>query len=442
MGIVMSDGIQPQYSDEVDLVELIQTVWNGKLVILAFVFVSLAAAFGFTITRPAPDFIATSQIKPIFTEDQENYRKFNEVGVYQVNADRLLALFIEQLDRRQVFERLMVKHRLLDRNDFNSDEDFDDALVQLASSIDITPPSDDESQQIGEDSKHWTLSFEYNDRDKWLALLKDLNLETTGEVQRLVTTQFANITEALATKRAFELEDLETAINNAESDFDKTIEEFEQQKTFELEDLEIAIKNAMRDYERQVSNRVAFLKEQAAIARTLNVSDNTIETQSFASKSGIITNVTTDVPFYLRGYKAIEKELALILSRSDKTSFVVGLLELEQKKRALEQDKTVERAELRKIYEESFLELERQKRAIKQDKTVERAKSLFALSPIGSEQGFSAVSFEAASTTFITQSNRMLMVILAAFIGGIIGIAYVLVSKAIKNRAMVTELKP
>ena len=198
----------------------------------------------------------------------------------------------------------------------------------------------------------------------------------------------------------------------------------------------------MLDYERQVSNRVAFLKEQAAIARTLNVADSTIETQSFASKSGIITNVTTDVPFYLRGYKAIEKELALILSRSDKTSFVVGLLELEQKKRALEQDKTVERAELRKIYEKSLLELERQKRAIKQDKTVERAKSLFALSPIGSEQGFSAVSFEAASTTFKTQSNRMLMAILAAFIGGIIGIAYVLVSKAIKNRAMVTELKP
>ena len=44
----MSEGIQPQYSDEVDLIELIQTVWNGKLVILAFVFVGLAAAFGFT----------------------------------------------------------------------------------------------------------------------------------------------------------------------------------------------------------------------------------------------------------------------------------------------------------------------------------------------------------------------------------------------------------
>ena len=409
----MSDGIQPQYSDEVDLVELIQTVWNGKLVILAFVFVSLAAAFGFTITRPAPDFLATSQIKPILTEDEEKYRKFNAVDVYQVNADRLLALFIEQLDSRQVFERLLVKHRLLGRNDFDSDEDFEDALVAFASSINITPPSDDDSRQLGGDAKNWTLSFEYNNRDKWLALLKDLKLETTREVQRLVTTQFANITEAMVTKRAFELEDLETAIKNAESDFDKTIEEFEQQKAFELEDLEIAIKNAVLDYERQVSNRVAFLKEQAAIARTLNVADNTIETQSFASKSGMITNITTEVPFYLRGYKAIEKELKLLRSRDDPVPFI-----------------------------DNLAELQRQKRALEQDKTVERAKSLFALSPIGSEQGFSAVSFEAASTTFKTQSNRMLMVILAAFIGGIIGIAYVLVSNAIKNRAMVTKLKP
>jgi LPS O-antigen subunit length determinant protein (WzzB/FepE family) len=380
----MSDGIQPQYSDEVDLVELIQTVWNGKLVILAFVFVSLAAAFGFTITRPAPDFLAMSQIKPILTEEEEKYRKFNEVGIYKVNADELLALFIEQLDSRQVFEKLFVKHRLLDRNDFDSDEDFDDALVQLASSINIAPPADDGSQKIREDAKHWTLSFEYNDRDKWLALLKDLKLETTLQVQRSLTTQFANIIEAMATKRAFELEDLETAIDN----------------TF-------------ADYEQAVTSRVAFLKEQAAIARTLNVADNTIETQSFASQSGMITNITTEVPFYLRGYKAIEKELELLRSRDDLAPFIDNLAELQS-----------------------------QKRTVEQDKTVERAKSLFALSPIGSEQGFSAVSFEAASTTFKTQSNRMLVVILAAFIGGIIGIAYVLVSNAIKNRAMVTELKP
>ena len=380
----MSDEFQPRYSDEVDLIELIQTVWKGKLVILAFVFVSLAAAFGFTITRPPPDFIATSQIKPIFTEDEEKYRKFNEVGVYEVNADRLLALFIEQLDSRQVFERLFVKHRLLERNDFDSDEDFNDALVAFASSINISPPVNDGSQQIGEDAKHWTLSFEYNDRDKWLALLKDLKLETTGEVQRLVTTQLANITEALVTKRAFQLEDLETAIDN----------------TFD-------------DYEQKVAARVAFLKEQAAIARTLNVADNTIETQSFATQSGMITNITTEVPFYLRGYKAIEKELELLRSRDDIVPFINNLAELQ-----------------------------RQKRELKQDKTVERAKSLFALSPIGSEQGFSAVFFEAASTTFKTKNNQMLMIILAASIGGIIGIAYVLVSNAIKNRARLAELKP
>ena len=380
----MSDGIQPQYSDEVDLIELIQTVWNGKLVILAFVFVSWVAAVGFIIARPAPDFLATSQIKPIFTEDEEKYRKFNAVDVYQVDADMLLARFIEQIDNRQVVQKLLVKHRLLDRNDFDSDEDFKDALVQFASSINIAPPADDDSQQLGGDAKNWTLSFEYNDRDKWLALLKDLKLETTRQVQRLLTNQFANIIEAMVTKRAFELEDLETAIDN----------------TF-------------ADYEQVVTKRVAFLQEQAAIARTLNVADNTIETQSFATQSGMITNITTEVPFYLRGYKAIEKELELLRSRDDLAPFIDNLAELQS-----------------------------QKRAIEQDKTVERAKSLFALSPIGSEQGFSAVSFEAASTTFKTQSNRMLMVILAAFIGGIIGIAYVLVSNAIKNRAMVTELKP
>ena len=76
---------------------------------------------------------------------------------------------------------------------------------------------------------------------------------------------------------------------------------------------------------------MAFLREQSAIARKLGVKNNTIEMQSFGGKDGVVTNLKTDTLFYLRGYEAIEKKIALIEGRENKKAFVSGLLELEQK---------------------------------------------------------------------------------------------------------------
>ena len=40
--------------------------------------------------------------------------------------------------------------------------------------------------------------------------------------------------------------------------------------------------------------------------------------QSFGGKNGVVTNLKTDTLFYLRGYEAIEKEIALIEVRENK----------------------------------------------------------------------------------------------------------------------------
>ena len=83
------------------------------------------------------------------------------------------------------------------------------------------------------------------------------------------------------------------------------------------------------------------MSEQASIARKLNIKDNTISSQQFNSKNTILTNVKTDTPFYLRGYKAIEEEIQLIKNRKDKTLFIGDLQKLTKEKRNIEQDKTL-----------------------------------------------------------------------------------------------------
>jgi len=107
----------------------------------------------------------------------------------------------------------------------------------------------------------------------------------------------------------------------------------------------------------------------------------------------------------LRGYEAIEKEIELVETRKNKEAFAEGLLELEQKKRELEQDKTLERTE-----------------------------SLFALTPIASPNDFVAVSISVGATDFENKSMRLLMLALALVFGGMIGVMNVLISKAVHDR--------
>ena len=103
--------------------------------------------------------------------------------------------------------------------------------------------------------------------------------------------------------------------------------------------------------------------------------------------------------------EAIEKEIELISSRKDKRAFASGLLELEQKKRALEQDKTLQRAE-----------------------------ALFAETPLAKPSKFGAAIFAIEATKFEYKSNHALMLALVDVVGSMIGVVYVLIASAMRGR--------
>ena len=401
------DGVPQQVNDEIDLMELFQTVWDGKWKIVGIAFLSLLSVVGFQFTQPPPSFVATTEIKPINSVEAERYTASNAVGFFEVmatsnekpnasnekpnasnekpnalNTSVLLDLYIEILDERKFFEDAIRKFGLLDRRDFEDDRDFNDAIIELAASIEILPPSNvDGKDKKADIRRYWELVFEFNDDKKWKDVLSFVTNVANDAVRQTLITKFD--TSLLVAK---------------------------QKMTFEIEDLSLQIENALSDYDRKTSDRLEFLKEQAAIARKLGVAKNTIEAQTFSAQNGMFANVKTDTPFYLRGYDAIEKEIELIESRKNKEAFANGLLELEQKKRALEQDKTLERAE-----------------------------SLFALTPITSPKDFSAVSVSIEATDFEYKSKRSLMMALALVVGGMIGVMYVLISNAVRNRRQLQQ---
>lgn len=359
------------YDDEIDLLSLIGKVWDGKWKIAFIIVVCLLSVFGLNIIKPNTIFIASTEIKPITSFQFDKYRMFNATDVFEVKRDKLRNLYIEQIIEGSFLETGVDKFNLINKDNFDSEIEYKDAIEKFVSNVEVLKPIQEKDKK----RLHHVLSAEYNDKDKWKKLLTFVNNEANKKVKAIIINRFATIVSVQHHK-----------------------------KDFTLEDIEIKIDNVKKDYDRYTKDRLAFLGEQAAIARKLDIQKNTIAYQRFGPQNTFITNVKTDAPFYLRGYLAIEEEINQIANRKDKNAFTKDLFKLEQQKRILEQDETLQ-----------------------------RAIDLFNETPLN-KTDFQATIVKVATTNFETNNKRNLYYALAILIGGIIGVVYVLIANAFRIR--------
>ena len=390
---MMSD-VPSIHDDEVDLISLIQTVWDGRWKIVCIMAVCLLSIFGYDIISKKT-FTASTEIKPITSFKMVEYSLFNAslkiiekeeekekekeaksvtYNIFEVTRKTLLNLYIEQIEEGSLLVAAIDKFNLINKDDFDSEYEYREAVEKFASEIKILSPIKKKNGKLS----HHVLIAEYDDEDKWKDLLAFVDDEANRKVKASIINNFATI----------------VSIQN-------------QEKNFAIKDINRKINNIKTDYERNTKDRVAYLSEQAAIARKLDIQKNTIASERFSEKT-IVTNVKTDAPFYLRGYLAIEEEIRQIKNRKNKNSFINGLFKLEQKRRDIEQDKTI-------------------KRAIE----------LFDKTPLN-QNDFKATIVKVPTTTFVQKIKPYLYYVLAIFFGGIVGVVYVLIAKSFASRRINT----
>ena len=382
-------------NEEIDnLIELIYTLWKSKWKIVVAVVISFTAMISYQSFQ-TNNFTATTEIKPMSTlqlnrlyminnliENTNTNSNINTNTNTNINTSerdaiaekstklsstKLLNLYFEILNERTVFESAIREFNLLEASQYNNEQEYSEAIIRLASSIKILSPSAKQRKKNLETS-YTTISFTYHDVEKWKSVLTYVDEFANKFVKKLLIEEYRN--KLLLLK------------NNHK---------------YQLEDISIKIKNKLIDYDREISDRLAYLKEQSAIAKELGILKNTIEVQTFGNEKEVLSNVKSDSPFYLRGYEAIDKEIELIELRKDKNAFIGGLFKLEKEKRAIEQDQTIERVKL----------------------------ALQATLPETSNE-FSAASLNIITTKFEYKDNKT-MLVLAIVIGLVGGIFYVLI---------------
>ena len=174
---------------------------------------------------------------------------------------------------------------------------------------------------------------------------------------------------------------------------------------FELDEVTTQIDNALANYEIKTIARRALLKEQAAIARQLG---NANGAAIASGSSGINVAVEQKQPLYIRGYKALEKEIALIDARGKGTAAYP--------------------------YIENYVALASRKRALESDKRLQRIETGLAQTPLADSERFAAANYDLETVVFEGTGSKRLVVILATLMGGLIAVIFVLIRSAMLAR--------
>jgi LPS O-antigen subunit length determinant protein (WzzB/FepE family) len=383
--------IKETNNDEIDIGRIILTLWDYKIKIITITTAFLILGFVY-FNSLSKNLIAITKIKPVSIFEIQKYDvfdkfpkilKLNKIEDLQlsqsekqvietadkgisfdiiedeINSKILLDLFINKIQTKELVEKGIIESKLINKDNFQKKESYEEAIQKKITSIidRMTPPTTEE------DKSYWKYNFSISEKNKknWMNFLKYMEKHANEEI------------------RLFLLES-----------FNKKIEEYNAKLEYKLEDIEIDIQNALAEYQITIKKRLAFLKEQSEIARTLDIAKNELQVEDFYGSNNILTNVKTGVSYYLKGYEMIDKEINLINSRKNDKLFVSSLIELEKSK-------------LR----------------ILKDKTSERLKSLFLKAPINNADKFIAGNIDYISTVYKSEKQPLSKILVISFLIGL-----------------------
>jgi len=370
--------------NEIDLIKIFKIIFDNKFRVILITLLTIILILGYSSLTSK--ITAISKIEPISIFDQDSYLSYNTyinqtkldetLGLKVIARENLQNLFLAKIYDPNIFVSLMNKYELVDDKKFKDKNTYNEHVKKLALKLVLLAP-DISKKKIRQKKKYWLLKFEINNKEKWNALLHDLNKTINRSIKNELISRFK------IQKKTAELI-----------------------LTYKLKDIDKKINNAKDDYEIDIKKKLAFLEEQAAIARKLEIKNNTIGVENISSASYDLLNLNTkDTPYYMRGYNMIEKEMELIKSRSDVDSFTKNLIELRNKKRDLIENKDLERIE-----------------------------RLLLETPIFRSKNFKAANIIVRDTKYVSSLPSYKYIIIFSVIFGLIfGIIFVLINNAIQE---------
>ena len=252
--------------DEVDLVDVFITVWKYKWKISLFILIPVLVIFLYIINQPSNklSYIATTKINPISTFEEFEYENYNsylkntdyenvfysfnpfkedleksinqkafvfkDIDFYnntdnssfkKIDKDYLLNLFIDKLNENTVFINAIKKFRLIKREDYKSNQDYENAVMKLSYSIKLNSMIDqtkiDNKKNVDGNLLSFNIEFITEDKKTWEKILIFIQENTNNEVKKYLNESFDRLILNQVRLRKYKVEDIDILISGAKN---------------------------------------------------------------------------------------------------------------------------------------------------------------------------------------------------------------------------------
>lgn len=365
-----------QQDDEIDLIELFMTLWEGKVTIILITCAFLAGAFGY-LSLTTGLVKGATEIREASSANFVKYENFNAIAArnnfrYAINGDLIFDTLVGEFgDYDEVGKAIEETDIFIKRTQgLDTIESYKNKL-KLAKKFKIVP------NEINI-TKSGRMTYEWTDQ-----------IEATLIFQKAMVEIYENLKNGLM------------------ADVEKIALAMEQAQVNQKKVLEAEARSIQKIALQGKISREFFLQEQAAIARELKIADNMLDESglSQSQRSTLSLNINgSEIPFYLRGYRAIEKELDILSNRSEEENLLQNAqyLRVSAKIVELESDLSVEQIRATKVL-------------IEQDDL----------------QDWVVYDLNLADVEPLRKSSLILA--LSLVLGGFLGMAYVLIRRAVQN---------
>ena len=362
-------------SDEIDLYELASALWIGRWKLALSVCTITVASLGLYLLMPQ-SFNASLQLVPVQSSafikytDLNDLLEQNKLGSFKIDAPSIFNKIVAEFsDYKEVATTLeqnsFVQEQLLNSNNKQK------TLLEIAKSFRINPPATPKDE--------WTASY------KWHSAEEGANIFSAS-----IDLVLKNVQKSI------------------EKDIQQLPESIEARKRREQAKLESKLEGIAESARATTEKMVQFLSEQAEIAKELGIEKNRLNSDQLSSAEGSNLSLSinsSEAPYYLRGYKAINKEKSLLVARPEKKRLIMtpGYIDIQK----------------------SLMELER-------DKTADQLRGSLEVIRTDNPQNWLLYNFALAEIK--TQKKLTVYLLLGVFLGGMIGLMWIFVSSAILKR--------
>jgi hypothetical protein len=228
-------------NEEIDLSEILDIVWNKKIIVLIIAFlVSLFIFLNEINKKPTKEkIIASVEISPISTYVEEKYKIFNlysksissnksltedkfslnlvestleidplnnvELGINRIDKKFLYDLFFDDL--KQSLKKVIKSLNFINEQNYSTKTDYENEIDNLVSSFKLTDR---------------TIEFDATKDLDWVELLKLLEIETNNNVRFKLIQMFDDFIEYLVSLNGFAIRDIEIQLNQELSESERS----------------------------------------------------------------------------------------------------------------------------------------------------------------------------------------------------------------------------